>query len=480
MLTRREFVAAGLAGVGAVGSGIALAEGLAGQGARAADRPADVVLQPQRIDHSVLPGKATKGMMSYGAAGPAPVLRMKQGAAFTADLLNGLDEATTIHWHGLRIPNAVDGVPFLTQPYVYKDERFRYAFTPPDAGTFWYHPHCNTLEQMGRGLTGLLIVEEPEDPGFDQDLALNLRDFRLGDDGQFIRQFKPRLAARGGTLGTVMTANWQVEPRYEVHSGGLLRLRLAATDVTRVYRISVVEQGGETGTEAGAETRAEARVIALDANPLPAPFPLDVYPIGAGQRMDLAIRLPREEGKVLRIETQSGAGPRLLATLITRGPDLGRSFAELKPLPPNPVLEPDLANARTLPFTFSWSAEKSGMESICGTLGYSFWAINRVPWPGDVPDPGGPLAELKQGQSYIFRLINETPNSHPIHLHGMSFRLLRSNKRKILPLVSDTALLLPQETMEVALVTDNPGDWVFHCHVIEHQKSGLTGYVRVV
>ncbi|TQV68067.1 multicopper oxidase family protein [Denitrobaculum tricleocarpae] len=472
MFTRREFVAAGLAGAGAVGSGIALAEGLTGQGARASDRPADVVLKPQQINHPVLSGITTKGMMSYAPAGPAPVLRMKQGEAFAADLINGLDEATTIHWHGLRIPNAVDGVPFLTQPYVYKGERFRYAFTPPDAGTFWYHPHCNTLEQMGRGLTGLLIIEEPEDPGFDQDLALNLRDFRLGDDGQFIRQFKPRLAARGGTLGTVMTANWRVEPRYEVSSGGLLRLRLAATDVTRVYRISVIEEDTQAA--------ADVRVIALDANPVPVPFPLEVYPIGAGQRMDLAIRLPREEGKILRIETQSGAGPRVLATLITRGPDLGRSFAELKPLPPNPVLEPDLANATTLPFTFSWSAEKSGMESICGTLGYSFWAINRVPWPGDVPDPGGPLAELKQGQSYIFRLINETPNSHPIHLHGMSFKLLRSNKRKLMPLVSDTALLLPNEHMEVALVADNPGDWVFHCHVIEHQKSGLTGYVRVV
>lgn len=466
MLTRRDFVAAGLAGAGAVGSGAALAEYLTGQGVPAGDAPADIILQPQRLDYSILPGTLTRGMMSYGPAGPAPVLRMKQGEVFTADLVNALEEATTIHWHGLRIPNAVDGVPFLTQPYVYAKERFRYRFTPPDAGTFWYHPHCNTLEQMGKGLTGLLIVEEPEDPGFDQDLALNLRDFRLGDDGQFIRQFKPRQAARGGTLGTVMTTNWEIEPRYEVPSGGLLRLRLAATDVTRLYRVKV--------------HGAEAQVIALDANPVPRPFPLTLYPLGAGQRMDLAVRMPAEEGRLLRIETESGAGPRLLAELITKGADRKRDLAELKPLPANPVREPDLAKAETIPFTFSWSAEKSGMESICGTLGYSFWAINRVPWPGDVPDPGGPLAVLKQGQSYIFRLINETPNSHPIHLHGMSFKLLRSNKRKLLPLVTDTALLQPQETMEVALVADNPGDWVFHCHVIEHQKSGLTGYVKVV
>jgi FtsP/CotA-like multicopper oxidase with cupredoxin domain len=466
MLTRREFMATAAFGAGAVASGVTLAETLAGQSRAGGEAPADVVLRPRRLQHSILPGTTTEGMMSYGVNAPPPVLRMKQGKVFTADLVNGLDEATTIHWHGLRIPNAVDGVPFLTQPYVYTDERFRYAFTPPDAGTFWYHPHCNTLEQMGRGLTGLLIVEEPEDPGFDLDLALNLRDFRLGDDGQFIRQFKPRLAARGGTLGTVLTANWQVEPRYDVPAGGLLRLRLAATDVTRIYRIQM--------------PGAEARVIALDANPVPVPFDLEVYPLGAGQRMDLAIRLPAEEGQVLRVETQSGAGPKVLASLVTKGSNLGRSLAELRPLPPNPVKEPDLANATSIPFEFSWSAEKAGVESICGSLGFSFWAINRVPWPGDVPDPGGPLAVLKQGQSYIFNLINRTPNSHPIHLHGMSFRLLRSNQRALLPLVTDTVLLEANEQIDVALVADNPGDWVFHCHVIEHQKTGLTGYIKVV
>jgi FtsP/CotA-like multicopper oxidase with cupredoxin domain len=90
-----------------------------------------------------------------------------------------------------------------------------------------------------------------------------------------------------------------------------------------------------------------------------------------------------------------------------------------------------------------------------------------------------PLAVLKPGRSYVLRLRNETPNDHPIHLHGLTFRLLRSNKRPIPPLLTDTALLQSGETMEVALVADNPGDWAFHCHVIEHQKTGLTGYIRV-
>ena len=119
------------------------------------------------------------------------------------------------------------------------------------------------------------------------------------------------------------------------------------------------------------------------------------------------------------------------------------------------------------------------LPSICGSLGYTFWSINRVAWQGDVPSPIEPLAVLKQGRSYILRFRNESPNAHPIHLHGHSFRLLRSNKRPLPPLVTDTVLLLKEETLEVALIADNPGNWAFHCHVIEHQKTGLTGYIRV-
>ena len=76
-------------------------------------------------------------------------------------------------------------------------------------------------------------------------------------------------------------------------------------------------------------------------------------------------------------------------------------------------------------------------------------------------------------------MANTTPQLHPIHLHGMSFTLLKSNKRTLPPLVSDTFLILPDEKVELGLVADNPGDWLFHCHVIEHQKSGMTSYLRV-
>lgn len=145
------------------------------------------------------------------------------------------------------------------------------------------------------------------------------------------------------------------------------------------------------------------------------------------------------------------------------------------------VSEPYLANAEVIPFVFGWSpgGDAPVNSGICGSLGATFWSINHAAWPGDFPNPVDPVASMRLGETYVLRFQNETKNDHPIHLHGMTFRLLRSNKRSLLPLWTDTALLRAQETIDGAVVADNPGDWMFHCHVIEHQKTGLSGFIRV-
>ena len=456
-LSRRELLLGSAATATAFAAG-----GFAASQAQAADH----ALTLGTLDYPILPDLVTKGMMSFSPDGPPPVLRFRQGEKTSIDVRNRLDEASVVHWHGFRIANAMDGVPYLTQYPIEAGQSFRYEFTPPDAGTFWYHPHCNTLEQMARGLTGVMVVQEPEDPGFDTDLALNIRDFRLGSDGQFIALFKARNAARGGTLGTASTVNWKVDPVYEVDAGSLVRLRLAVTDVTRVGRYDI--EGGE------------AQVIAIDSNPLPKPVPASEVVLSPGQRADVALRVPDSEDETVRLILRRRNGNKVLARFQPKGASARRDLRELKPLPQNPVPIPDLNNAEVMEFVFGWSPEGDAPQSsLCGTLGYTFWSINRTAWPGDLPGPFDPLGTLKLGKSYVLRLRNETPNDHPIHLHGVSFQLLRSNKRKLAPMVTDTALLQSEETMDVALVADNPGDWAFHCHVIEHQKTGLAGFLRI-
>ncbi|PZM16934.1 multicopper oxidase family protein [Rhizobium tubonense] len=461
ILTRRNLLkASAVAGVYGVGLG------LAGRFSRAEAAPEPQILKTAKIEANLTGTGPTRDVLSYGSDGMPPVLRMRKGEPFAARLINGIDEPTTIHWHGLRIPNNMDGVPFLTQPYVYTGDKFDYAFTPPDAGTFWYHPHCNTLIQMGHGMTGVIVVENPGDPQFDKEIVINLRDWRLGGDDQFIEQFRPRDAAKSGTYGTVRTANWQVEPQYDAPSGGLLRLRLAITDVTRIYSFRM--EG------------AEATVIAIDGNPVPKRFPLDVLQLGPGQRLELAVRMPDSEGAIATLEDIRGTAPKTLAKFRSVGTSLKRDVGDLALLEANPVKSVDPSSAEHIPLILSSTAENTADNSICGSLGYSFWAINKVPWPGDTPDPTAPLSELKLGRSYVFDMENLTPHAHPIHLHGMSFTVLSSSAREVMPFVSDTYLIQPNEKVQLGLVADNPGDWLLHCHIIEHQKTGMTSYLRVV
>jgi FtsP/CotA-like multicopper oxidase with cupredoxin domain len=464
LLTRRTLIKAGAA----AGASFALGAGFAARPGVAAPITLTAGFATARLGGD----GADSRVMTYAAgdagspqAAPVPpVLRMRKGQPFAARLVNALDEPTTVHWHGLRIPNAMDGIPEMTQPYVYPGDTFDYAFTPPDAGTFWYHPHCNTLTQMGHGMTGVIVVEHPEDPAFDAEIVLNLRDWRLGAKGAFIAPFKPRDAARGGTYGTVRTANWQQAPRYEAPAGGLVRLRIAATDVTRIYTL---------------EADAPMVILALDSNAVATPLPLDTLDLGPGQRADLVVRMPDSEGATVTLGNLRGSSPWTIATLVSRGSSLKRDLRDVRPLAPNPIATPDIASAERIAIDVSATAEHTAVESICGSLGYTFWAINKVAWQGDTPDPVAPLAELKLGRSYVFEVANRTPHAHPIHLHGLTFQIIASNKRTFLPPPTDTILLQPDEQADLALVADNPGDWLLHCHIIEHQKTGMTSYLRI-
>ncbi|MNQ47757.1 Multicopper oxidase mco [compost metagenome] len=149
-------------------------------------------------------------------------------------------------------------------------------------------------------------------------------------------------------------------------------------------------------------------------------------------------------------------------------------------LPANPIAEPDLASAETLRFNFEWTGAVS--VNLEQGAAHSFWQINGQAW--DIADQScaeRPIATLKQGHSYILELRNLSQYQHPIHLHGMSFKVLSSNRRRIdTPWFTDTYLLGKQETARVALVADNPGTWMFHCHVIDHMETGLMAAIAVV
>ena len=208
----------------------------------------------------------------YDGQVPGPELRVAQGSRLQIDFENRLDQASTIHWHGIRIANAMDGVPGLTQEAVEPGGNFLYDFVLPDAGTYWYHPHNRTWEQMARGLYGALIVEEPEAPEADHDLVFLIDDWRLAKDGTIDESFgQMHDWSHAGRLGNWITVNGQSDLKQAVRQNDRLRLRLVNTANSRIFRLGV--QG------------LDGWVVALDGQPLATPVALDRLVLAPAQRV---------------------------------------------------------------------------------------------------------------------------------------------------------------------------------------------------
>jgi FtsP/CotA-like multicopper oxidase with cupredoxin domain len=482
MLSRRSalFGSAALAGAAVIVRPQARAEPKTSPSA-AADgagqvRTASFDIAERQIALPCFDGKALS-LWTFQADPPMPIVRIKQGDAFTASVKNSLKrpgEFVTIHWHGLRVPIVQDGVPFMTQPPIEPGQSGTNSFTPPDTGTFFFHTHCNTIESVGRGLAGVFLVEGDEVAPSDADVVLLMKDWRLSAEGAFLPFMTDEGAAKAGTSGTVRSVNGTIKPVIPVPSSANVRLRFLNVDPVRISEIGV--------------DGADAAIIAVDGNAC-TPLPLGSWRMGPAQRIDILLRTPGD-GRSVKLLDYFAAEPVVLAELAAAGAPKRTDKFVVQPLKPGRYKTADLTNAQRLSFDFGATATGEAVAAagsadgpLLGPLCLSkktFWAINKQSWPGmDHRNAGPPLAMLKSGQSYVFELKNLTPHPHPIHIHGHTFEVLTSNLRKLPPHRADTVLLLPKERLEVALVAGAPGRWMFHCHILEHQETGMMGYLDV-
>jgi FtsP/CotA-like multicopper oxidase with cupredoxin domain len=198
-VSRRSFLTAG-AGA-AIGASLPAWPGRAGSIASYR-----LVARPGRA-HLVGAPYSETPVWSYNGMVPGPEIRLRQGDHVQITVENRLDEETTVHWHGLRVPNPMDGVPHLTQQPIAPGETFVYEFDVPDAGTYWYHPHQRSYEQVGRGLYGPLIVEEREPIQVDRDVTWVLDDWRLLPDAQISDDFGNFMdSSHNGRVGNTVTS----------------------------------------------------------------------------------------------------------------------------------------------------------------------------------------------------------------------------------------------------------------------------------
>jgi len=473
-LSRRHFMA-GSAALAAVAAG-----------ARA--QPAGIELIPAPGRATLLPGQRETEVWAFNGSVPGPVLRFRQGETARIAVTNRLTQDTTVHWHGIRLPNAMDGVPHLTQPPIVPQGRFLYEFGLPDAGTFWYHPHARSTEQVERGLAGAFIVEEREPPAVDRDILWVLDDWRLTPEAAIAGDFGNMMdASHAGRLGNAVTLNGRVPDRVAVQAGERLRLRLVNVANARIF-----------GLEFGA---LAPRVMALDGHPLTPHAPPDGrIVLGPAMRADLLIDVPAASGPIAVMDTFYARGSYKLLDVAVEGQRRAAPLGDPFRLPANPHALPDLAAAERYTIEFGGGMmdprlmrsmrERGGqpdpeMVRTMRTrmMAGHVWTINGqsvLETAGTGHHDHPPLLTLKLGRSYILALNNDTAWPHPMHLHGMAFRVLSRNG---VPAAHDewrdTVLLNPGDRADIAFVADNPGDWMFHCHILEHMAAGMMGTIRV-
>jgi FtsP/CotA-like multicopper oxidase with cupredoxin domain len=411
---------------------------------------------------------------SYDGRVPGPTIRVKEGRPVHVTVENRLAEDTTVHWHGVRLPNAMDGVPGLTQPPIRPGESFVYEFTPPDAGTFWYHPHADSLQQLGRGMAGALIVEEPEAIPVDRDLAWLLSDWRLTSDAQIASGFGNGMeAAMSGRVGNTVTLNGYVSNEETMLAGERVRLRLINGALARIMAL-----------------RFEGHrpiIVAIDGQPCDPHPPADGRLIlGPAMRVDVVLDMTGEPGRRYRVvdDFYDGLAYWLTQLAYHDGPPMrGHAREEPLSLPRNPLPEPDLATAERHELRLQGGMMGGGAMAGMGMSGMgsgATWAINGMSMTGDGHAGMTPLITLQRGRSYLLTLRNDTAWWHPMHLHGHSFRVVRRNGASVPHREwADTVLVPTRETVDVAFVADNPGDWMLHCHVTDHQVSGMMTVLRV-
>lgn len=421
-------------------------------------------------------GKPKTAVMAYNAQVPGPTIRIPQGERVNFRVKNGLDQSTSVHWHGIRLENAMDGVPGLTQDPIEAGAEFDYSFIAPDAGTYWYHSHLKSWEQVGRGLYGPLIVEESDPVEVDSDHLFVADDWRLDDVGQIADNFSNmRDASHGGRLGNWLTVNGATKPTFIARPGERIRLRCISVTNARIMEFAF--------------PGLRPQMVALDGQPLDSSSVLDnAVSLAPAQRADLIIDIPVNGDKEFVINEVSTGEPLAAAMIVVSGDPMRKHDQEPGSLilPANPLpLSLPLENALAVDLLMeggamgqmreaSYHGQMYDLRSLVLEKGKA-WAFN-----GQVGRPAEPLFRVPLGRTVTINMINETRWPHAMHIHGHHFRVVEKNGSPVSDSPwRDTELMEPGDKTSIAFIADNPGKWLFHCHMLEHNMAGMGTWFEV-
>jgi FtsP/CotA-like multicopper oxidase with cupredoxin domain len=418
---------------------------------------------------------------TYDNAVPGPLLRANAGDLLRVTLDNQLPADTTIHWHGIRLRNAADGVPGLTQNPVQPGSKFVYEFTAPDPGTYFFHPHVGV--QLDRGLYAPLIIEDPNEPGrYDAEWVVVLDDWIDGtgttpDDvlKKLIADGGPASSGGMGGMGgmdhgsmggmggmSMGAAPWGdagdvIYPMFLINGkpptdpdvltakpGQKIRLRVINAASDTIFSVAL---GGHQLTI----THTDGYAVQ--------PAQVEAFYIGMGERYDAIVTLGDGAFPLVARPFGKTSGGQALAIVRTgsgTAPDTGANPVELSgQVLIGSQLQP--ADAAKLP---AKDPDATVNLALQGSMKPYQWGMNGAPFGKNEP------LKVTAGQRLRINATNMTMMSHPLHLHGHTFAL-PSGLRK------DTVLMAPMQSFAIDLDADNVGDWMIHCHNIYHAEAGM-------
>lgn len=460
---RRAFLAGTLA-ISALPSGLARA-----QPAPAARSDDGFVILEAKPGEAALRGakEPPTKILGYGGEFPARVVRIKKGEELKLRLRNSLTEPTTLHIRGMRGPNSLDGVAPLTQQAVAPGATQDIRFTPPDSGLFYFHPHGpNAAEQAGRGLGGMLIVEEENPPQADHEFMLPIADWPLNDRGELPLTLVNMMdTGRAGRIGGALSAATMLAPfAQEARPGARIRLRIVNMCMAQLAALTF--------------ENATPMIVAIDSQPCKPFEPVNkTFPIGPGARFDVFFDMPEKEGEVTKIVLRRwpikgvAETPALDIAVFTAKGARRPALPPLQPLSDNALLPPiiPLQNSRRMDLAIARFPSR-------GLSPDRLWAFNGS--PVSVAN-SKPLFSVKRGTPVSLGFINNSDVPHVMRVHGHVMRQLHLMDDGWEPYWRDGVIVPEGRTVRIAFLADNPGKWRVGSGILAHAESGLSAWFEV-
>jgi FtsP/CotA-like multicopper oxidase with cupredoxin domain len=395
-------------------------------------RPADIRVDLVARQQPLTISRSIAGYTLNGTS-PGPEIRARKGQLVEVHLRNeSVAAGVTLHWHGLDVPNAMDGVAGVTQDAVPIGGQFVYRFVADQAGSFWYHSHQVSNPQVAGGLFGSLVVMPKSRIAQQLDVS-----------------------AMAHTYAGVRTVNGRAKDLpVSARPGQLVRIRVTNTDngpmevwSSSAYRLLAVD-----GTDVHQPSEVVARALTLTA----------------GGRADLEVRAP-EDGSAARVQLSKG-----IAVII--GAE-GRTA----PLPTQPTEKLDLLTYGTpAPLGFDPARATRRFDYLIGRRpGFvrgrpgMWWSINGHLYPNI------PMFVVREGDVAVVHIDNRSGEVHPMHLHGHHMVVLARNGVPATgsPWWVDSLDVAVNENYDVAFLANNPGIWMDHCHNLKHAAQGMVAHL---